>query len=145
MHTGLNVGCIRGLMWDAYGPKNASCLRRDPIAAPYHPVQEHHYTTDVTPPLPLYISPHTPALLQGYCLHEEEATPPQTHKPCTLCHTHRRDTADMKKKIKSLEDEKERLNDKVTKAKTQVGWGSRGISPWWGQGWSVVSLVGWPL
>ena len=31
-----------------------------------------------------------------------------------------RDTADMKKRIKSLEEEKERLNDKVTKAKGQV-------------------------
>ena len=41
----------------------------------------------------------------------------------------------MKKKIKSLEDEKERLNDKVTKAKAQVGWGWRGDLP----------VVGWPL
>jgi len=35
-------------------------------------------------------------------------------------HLYHRDTADMKKRIKSLEEEKERLNDKVTKAKSQV-------------------------
>ena len=71
----------------------------------------------------------------------------------------------MKKKIKSLEDEKERLNDKVTKAKAQVSGVRRGGRgpPWCGEkerlndkvtkakaqvGWGWrgdLPVVGWPL